>query len=477
MMIMFMSISAAMFTALQIGCSAHDSKKAEPADGGEDSVDGGFDSGLGKDSDKDAGSDCFSSISLISAETSSVIGTVGIVEWSTSINPVSSAYIEFGLDTDYGYTAPADLNAANYRTLLLGMKPSKTYHYRIVVNGCASDDHTIETGPRPTNLPDKTVSVEDSTLSAGGFIVTSTGMTDNYAYILDKDGDYVWWYSFNADAAGGRMDGLSRAKMSADGKFMWAGSTNVGCGCGYLFKVAMDGLGEQETTAVNRHHDFTVLPDNSVVYIEYTDNGDRIVERGESGETRTVYNLSEDFSGSTINWSHCNSIHYYPRDDSYTVSCLGLNNIIKIDRASGALVWNLQGDAGGDFSGVTWDGQHGHQLLDNGNILFFSNGGASRDETDGSDGIFDIESSEALELSLDLSSAAAFEIWSCKGGAISLALGDVQRISNGNTLVTYSLAGKIHEVAPSKALIRSISVEGIRYTNWRPTLYGEPYRY
>ncbi len=415
-----------------------------------------------------------SAIFLTKAETSSAIGTVGIIEWSTTISPLMSASIEFGLDENYEYVAPVDLNEPNYRTLLLGMKPNKLYHYRIVVNGCKGNDLMLETGEHPTNLPNKKLSVNNSELSAEGFIVTSTGMRLNYAYILDKDGDYVWWYPFSSAESGGRMDGIGRARLSVDGKYMWAATINVGCGCGYLYRIGMDGLGVQETIAVNLHHDFTVLPDGSVAYIEYTDNGDKIVERMESGDTRTVYNLSDDFYGEGINWSHCNSIHYYPGDDSYTLSCLNLNNIIKIDRAQGTLIWNLEGYSQGDFRGVMWNRQHGHQLLDNGNIVFFSNEGENlSDETD----VFDLESSEAIELSLDYEAKESKKVWSYKGGAISIALGDVQRLSNGNTLITYSAAGVIHEITSNNILVRDISVNGLGYANWRPTLYGVPYRY
>ena len=54
-------------------------------------------------------------------------------------------------------TAPVDLAEPNYRTLLLGMKQMRTYHFRIVVQGaageCAGADQTIATGPLPNILP------------------------------------------------------------------------------------------------------------------------------------------------------------------------------------------------------------------------------------------------------------------------------------------------------------------------------------
>lgn len=396
---------AAVLRAALVGCGA--------VEGGEDADDREAD----RDTAAEPARDCDpGAISLIGAATSPVIGTVGIIEWSTVMHPVTSAYIELGLDTAYGQRAPVDLNEPEHRTLLLGMKPSSVYHYRIVVNGCEGEDYTLETGAPPADLPEKTVSVRDEASSAGGFIVTSTGMKSRYAYILDEDGDYVWWYPFEAGNPDGRMDGIGRARMSADGKLMWAGTINVGCYCGYLYRIPMDGLGEQESLPVNRHHDFALLPDDTVATIEYTDDGDEIVERSESGAVRTAYRLRDDFTGDGIDWSHCNAIHYYPEDDSYTVSCLALNNIMKIDRSSGTLMWNLQSDSEGDFHGVSWDGQHGHQLLENGNVLLFTNRGAIRGETTDGGDPFGADGSEVLELSLNRRAGTITETWRYKGG-------------------------------------------------------------
>ena len=92
-------------------------------------------------------------MTVLSSSLSSKISTVGIVTFSTTRVQPDRAHIDFGLDTSYGMTAPVDLAAASYRTLLLGMKTSKTYHYRISVTGkdatCTSADTTLATGALP----------------------------------------------------------------------------------------------------------------------------------------------------------------------------------------------------------------------------------------------------------------------------------------------------------------------------------------
>ena len=93
-------------------------------------------------------------VQLASAMKSTAPTTVGIVTWSISASGITSAHIDFGVDTTYGMTAPVDLTATNYRTLLLGMKPAKTYHFRIVASSGAStytsDDQTVTTGAKIT---------------------------------------------------------------------------------------------------------------------------------------------------------------------------------------------------------------------------------------------------------------------------------------------------------------------------------------
>jgi hypothetical protein len=53
-------------------------------------------------------------------------------------------------------------------------------------------------------------------------------------------------------------------------------------------------------------------------------------------------------------------------------------------------------------------------------------------------------------------------------------LGDVQRLPNGNTLITYSTSGIIEEVTSSGDLVQTISANSFGYTSFRETLYGPP---
>src|SRR6185437_943805 len=100
------------------------------------------------------------------AVASTKIGTVGIVTFTPSLASPTAAQIDFGPDTSYGMTAPVDLTQTTYRTLLLGMKPSKAYHYRISVTNasgtCAGGDNTIMTNALPNGTVPQTVTTNNA---------------------------------------------------------------------------------------------------------------------------------------------------------------------------------------------------------------------------------------------------------------------------------------------------------------------------
>ncbi|HXS24718.1 MAG TPA: hypothetical protein VN719_10835, partial [Gemmatimonadales bacterium] len=149
-----------------------------------------------------------------SSSLSPMIATVGIVTWSTTLAGVQSARIDFGLTSSYGLSAPVDLAQASYRTLLLGMKSSHLYHYRITAtNGggdCQSPDYTIMTGPLANGLVKPTVTTNDAAALSGGFLITGQYVQNANGsapgYILDSDGDIVWWYNIEDYVTGVVMD-------------------------------------------------------------------------------------------------------------------------------------------------------------------------------------------------------------------------------------------------------------------------------
>ena len=391
------------------------------------------------------------------SSVSGAIPTVGVVTWSTDLPGLTEARVEFGLTTAYGMTAPVDLAQPSYRTLLLGMKASRAYHFRVVAragqNECASADQTLMTGALPGNVPTANRTTTDAAALAGGYLVGSISQGGS-SFILDADGDIVWWFS---------TGNVSRAVLSADSQFMWVLATNQAGGNPNVRRVAMDGTGglEMHSEFGDAHHDLVVLPDDSVGFFQYYMSGrDRLMERAPDGMVRQIVDVPTAHGGVTNN--HSNSLQYFAPDDSYTFSDLDQNCYVKVSR-TGQVAWVLGGNTS-DFTGpgATWTREHGHHLLAANRILFFNNGGQGAD-------------SIAREVTLDLTAMTAATTWMYAGGESSNTLGDVQRLWNGNTLITYSNAGTFHEVNASGTLLQSITFSaggGVGYATKRQSLYG-----
>jgi hypothetical protein len=379
------------------------------------------------------------------------------VEWSTDFGEIETAHIEFGLDTTYGLRAPVELSSPRYRTLLLGMKPSRTHHFRVVVEGhdltCSSEDFTLTTGPLPDDLPGVMRTKHAAGTPAGGFFISGF-LIDGPAFILDPDGDYVWWYGSGE---------MGRATMSYDGKHLWYAGINVNGGRASMKRVTLDGLVEEDFTAEfgDVHHDFTVLPDETIAFIQHDGERDLVVERAPDGALSVVFDVASAHGGAAMN--HANSIHFWPADDAYTVSDLRQNAYVKVTR-QGDVLWVLGGSTS-DFSGAgaVWEAQHGHHLLAEDRLLFFSNGPLRGNP------------STVIEVTLDFSSMTATRVWDYESGELSTIYGDAQRLANGNTLVTYSSDGLVHEVTPNGQLVEELDFAGgIGYITKRASLYGSP---
>ncbi len=473
------------------------------------------------DGDPDSTTDTSCSVSA-SWQLSDAIPTVVEVTLSSD-DALESAAVEYGADSSYGRTAPVELSSN--RALVLGLKPSRDYHFRVVAQSggasCATEDATLTTGAvanglaLPALVTDAPSDVSPGFLvlsemkggpSAGGpptvfpppgsggeggggpwdmtmdggpmgppgqmmgegggpmFIGGPDEGSESLVYVLDHEGDPVWWIT-------APIGEISRAQLAHDGKSVLAMSINVdGSPRGKLVRIAMDGREIETIPLPGSHHDFTVTPDGGIAFIRKTEDGcDEIVKRTPEGELSSVFRVADAFGGDVEvgtpnDRCHTNSLHYNADDDSFTFSVLNLNAYVKVS-AAGELRWVLGGDFS-DFSGdgAEWLRQHGHHLLAGDRLLLFSNGeGPGRSD------------SLALEVELHPEDGSAERVFEYAGGEVSAVLGDVQRLPNGNTLVAYSTAGVIHEVSPDGSLVAELRWPlggAFGYVEQRATLYG-----
>jgi hypothetical protein len=418
-------------------------------------------------------SDC--TFTVTTNEVSPQIPTVGVVAWSLGGEPPSSAKIVYALKgadpslLNQGGEAPVQLGNAGHRTLLLGLKQTRDYTFHIEATRggatCQSPDYALPTTGSLAGAPPVTLSVAQAAAREPGFIVTSSGTSvPDSAYIIDADGEIVWFFPGPLNTC--------RAQMDYEGNTMWMITCNPINEIGELRSVSMDGA--QVSMNVpgfdGAHHDLTVMPGGRVAALVWSTPDNEppsdLVIRTPDGQVTTAFTIGSNIYQSDL--FHADAVHYLPSDDSFTISDRDPNVVVKVTSA-GVPQWQLGGVCDGAPTGPhcspqSWLVNHGHQLLDDGTLLLFNN-----TETE--------DTAHVLEFQLDdtASGLGATMLRDYAGTAASATLGDVQRLPGGNTLVTYSNAGTIVELDAGWNEVQTFTVR-VGYSNWRPTLYGPPLR-
>jgi hypothetical protein len=141
----------------------------------------------------------------------------------------------------------------------------------------------------------------------------------------------------------------------------------------------------------------------------------------------SVYWLSDP---SIVDWTHCNAVEM-DFDGNILLSTRHFNEITKIDRSTGYIIWRMGGNQN-EFvfmnDSLTFRGQHDVRRLATGNITLFDNGR-----------YFFSHSARGVEYAIDEINKIATLVWSYSqsNGSSSIATGNVQRISNNRTMIDF----------------------------------------
>ncbi len=423
-------------------------------------------------------------------ELSEQIPTVITARWTEAGEDVDGVAVDFETDAGLMERAPGRMDAQGAcEATLVGVKPDTEVTVRTVT--LIGDDEreggeaTITTGALPAALPRITLDGErhDPSRASGGYLLTT--LMPGPAVILDADGDIVWW---GQDPEQPAM--VSRLRKSVDGESMltlrWSLFRPSGAEPQTLTRIALDGTILETHSNATAHHDFVELPDGTLALLAsdlqlfdgQAVNGDKILEITPDGDERQAWSIwdHKTFEPGQANplveyWSHCNALDYDAGLEAYTISSRALDELLRVDRGSGELLWEL-GVELEDFALISGDdgdwfhNQHQFQLLDDG-ILVFDNG------EDGD------ASARVVEYTLDQAAGAAELVWAYEPDPpLSVfAFGDVHRHPSGNTLITWSGAGQMDEVTPGGEVVWRINVElgaTLGYTTWMASLYDDP---
>jgi hypothetical protein len=186
-------------------------------------------------------------------------------------------------------------------------------------------------------------------------------------------------------------------------------------------------------------------PDAGVVglMVQELDSARNVVFQWSSFDWMDVTDAADDvdLTSSHIDWTHGNAIEVEDNGD-FIVSCRNTDEIAKISRATGELVWRFGGKRNQfTFTNETRGFRHQHAIrrLRDGNVILFDNGNGVGD-------------SRAVEYHLDEENLTATTVWEHHHDPPVDAefMGYAQRLQNGNTFISWGTGGPLFsEVTPA----------------------------
>jgi Arylsulfotransferase (ASST) len=382
-------------------------------------------------------------ISDLSAVVSPDIVTIVTATWSTTDS--TRAMVRYSFD-GADYEAPRGAPATSHSATLRGIPSDTDVEIWIELeDGTTSESVSVTTGTLPTEMP--TMTVEGSGQS--GFLLTPLLGGTVGPIVVDGLGNIVWYH---VDDSG--LD-VYRARMQGSGDGIIYNAASVSgdpADDSRLIKVSWDGSTVEEVPVPLLAHDFVELDDGSIIAIvvEYGKDdagaevrGDSLVEILPDGTQTPIWSAWDCFDPDVeigddpeLGWTFANALDYDPDEDAFLLSLRNFSSIIQIDRASGSCDWGLGGEAGTlDIDGDSFLHEHQFDRTPTGIVVFDNSGAGSN-------------ASRAIEYTLDLDAGTATEVWSYKPvpSVYSFVLGDAHRYDDGDTLVTFSVAGEVNRV-------------------------------
>ncbi|HEX7078273.1 MAG TPA: aryl-sulfate sulfotransferase [Candidatus Eisenbacteria bacterium] len=330
--------------------------------------------------------------------------------------------------------------------------------------------------PLPGDFPNITATVigrpSPGRIFLAEFDVRRAFKQTSYLMILENDGTPYWYRQLNGQALDFKMlpDGRLSYFDHSRGKFYAMDSTyadvdSFACGNGY----------------VTDHHDLDVLPDGHALVMAYDpeivdltpfvpkgipfaivvgliiqeiDRDKNVVFEWRSWDHFKITDIqNHTLNSSFIDYVHGNSLDT-DLDGNIILSCRHMNEITKIDRATGDVIWRL-GGKNSQFTFVDdpigFSHQHDARILPDGHLTVFDNGNFHTPPF-----------SRALEYELDARKMTATLVWQYRHDpdVFGPATGSVQRLPTGNTLIGWGLTTpSLTSVTPDGSVVSEMSFD------------------
>jgi outer membrane protein assembly factor BamB len=376
----------------------------------------------------------------------------------------------------------------------LGLRPEMAYAVVVEVDGAEgrvrSDTlaHTTGALPEPLNRISINTSGTGGGLSLTSIAIPGAGVV---ALVFDSSGVFRWYRHFQGAE---RFPGELKQQPNGNFTLYRGGSTGVEKVPGHYVEFTPAGDSVRAiTVAPPRYldnHDLwiTTAPDGQERFHFFTYDhrasdlrpiggsanvllaGHQLVRLRADGGTEFEWNAwdrvtfeewiepnrLEPHDSVGRDFDHPNSLAF-DRDGNYIVSFRRLGQVMKIDAATGAIIWRV----GGRKSDVTFpddplggfSAQHSAAILPSGNLLLYDNGNQHEPPE-----------TRAVEYALDFADRTARLVWQFRHvpSIYTQAVGSAQRLPDGNTLVGYGWIGYAAEAGADGTLEWSatLSVDG-----------------
>jgi hypothetical protein len=316
----------------------------------------------------------------------------------------------------------------------------------------------------PSNFPRINITINDNPDSGYIFIDNRTTGSNSFNVIFDNTGSPIWYWQKNDERRDMKVQRNGVMTMLArDG-----GQRFIGLDTNYKEIAAYRAVNGFSTD----EHELMVLENGNYLLIglrnenvdmsqyvsggstsasvgqaiiqEFTPQGDLIFQWGswDNFDVRDI--VLDNIRSSSFRFPHINSIDI-DQDGHIIISSRHLNEVTKINRDTGDIIWRL-GGAHSDFIFVndTLNGfrsQHAARVLGNNRYLIFDNGNLHSPSV-----------SRAVEYEVRLDNMTAMLVWQYREipDIFSHYMGNAQRLPNGNTLINWAIGSKpkLTEVRP-----------------------------
>lgn len=320
------------------------------------------------------------------------------------------------------------------------------------------------------NFPSMTISVNDNPAPGKIFFYNVSNMASNndrFLAIIDNYGNPEYKRQENEIGLGFTLQPSGYMSFWNDHNYVLMDSSyniidTIGCGNGYSadfheflhlsdghsFLLAWDAQKIDMSKIVENGNSDAVVQG---LVIQELDENKNVIFQWRSWDYFEITDAADiDFTAPYVSYVHGNALDI-ANDGNILLSSRVMNEITKIDRNTGDIIWRL-GGKNNQFTFINdpdiFCRQHHIQQIENGNITLYDNGTCHEPQI-----------SKAKEYNLDVDNKTADLIWEYKHPKemYCSTMGSVQRLDNGNTFITWGMIDNndypdITEVRPDKTI-------------------------